>query len=66
MAPDADAGARMPSKEASMSIDAARYRQIFGHFATGVTVVTTAVDGRLHGMTANAVTSVSLNPLLLL
>ena len=49
-----------------MSIDATRYRQIVGEFATGVTVVTTAVDGRLHGMTANALTSVSLDPLLLL
>jgi flavin reductase (DIM6/NTAB) family NADH-FMN oxidoreductase RutF len=49
-----------------MTMEAARFRQIFGHFATGVTVVTTAVDGWLHGMTANAVTSVSLDPLLLL
>ncbi len=49
-----------------MTMDAARFRQIFGLFATGVTVVTTAVDGWLHGMTANAVTSVSLDPLLLL
>jgi flavin reductase (DIM6/NTAB) family NADH-FMN oxidoreductase RutF len=49
-----------------MGIDAARYRQIIGHLATGVTVITTAHDGWLHGMTANAVTSVSLNPLLLL
>jgi flavin reductase (DIM6/NTAB) family NADH-FMN oxidoreductase RutF len=49
-----------------MAIDTAHYRQIAGHFATGVTVITTAHDGWLHGMTANAVTSVSLNPLLLL
>jgi flavin reductase (DIM6/NTAB) family NADH-FMN oxidoreductase RutF len=49
-----------------MPIDAARFRQIIGHFATGVTVITTAHDGWLHGMTANAVTSVSLDPLLLL
>lgn len=49
-----------------MALEAARYRQLIGHFATGVTVVTTAVDGMLHGMTANALTSVSLNPLLLL
>ncbi len=48
-----------------MPIDAARYRQIIGHFATGVTVITTEHEGWLHGMTANAVTSVSLNPLLL-
>ena len=49
-----------------MSIDATSYREIVGRFATGVTVVTTTVDGRLHGMTANALTSVSLDPLLLL
>jgi flavin reductase (DIM6/NTAB) family NADH-FMN oxidoreductase RutF len=49
-----------------MTIDTARYRQIIGHFASGVTVITSAHDGWLHGMTANAVTSVSLNPLLLL
>ena len=49
-----------------MTIDAARYRQIIGHFATGVTVITTEHEGWLHGMTANAVASVSLNPLLLL
>ena len=47
-------------------IDAKEYRNIIGRFATGVTVVTTAVDGWLHGMTANALTSVSLDPLLLL
>lgn len=49
-----------------MAIDTATYRQIVGCFATGVTVVTTALDGRLHGITANALTSVSLEPLLLL
>ncbi len=49
-----------------MTIDAASYRRIIGQFATGVTVVTTAVDGWLHGITANALTSVSLDPLLLL
>jgi flavin reductase (DIM6/NTAB) family NADH-FMN oxidoreductase RutF len=49
-----------------MPIDTPRFRQVIGHFATGVTVITTAVDGWLHGMTANAITSVSLEPLLLL
>src|SRR3990170_864381 len=37
-----------------------------GHFATGVTIVTTATGERLHGMTANALCSVSLEPLLVL
>ncbi len=49
-----------------MAFDATDYRRIIGGFATGVTVLTTANDGLLHGMTANAVTSVSLDPLLLL
>ena len=37
------------------------------HFASGVTVVSTVDDeGRSHGMTVNALTSVSLDPLLML
>ncbi len=42
------------------------FRRAMGRFATGVTVITTRVGDDLHGMTANAVTSVSLEPLLLL
>src|SRR5260370_33252610 len=38
-------------------------RNALGAFATGVTIVTTrSRDGKLHGMTANSFTSVSLNP----
>ena len=37
-----------------------------GSFATGVGVVTTDNDGRLHGLTANSITSVSLDPMLIL
>jgi flavin reductase (DIM6/NTAB) family NADH-FMN oxidoreductase RutF len=37
-----------------------------GNFATGVTILTTALGEELHGMTANAVCSVSLEPLLVL
>jgi flavin reductase (DIM6/NTAB) family NADH-FMN oxidoreductase RutF len=48
------------------SIDAATFRELMGRFATGVTVITVAEDDRFHGMTANAVASVSLDPLLLL
>lgn len=47
-------------------MDTKQYRRIIGHFATGITVVTTRVGELYHGMTANAVCSVSLDPLLLL
>ncbi|MGJ7919879.1 flavin reductase family protein [Neobacillus sp. LXY-4] len=40
------------------------FRKAMGKFATGVTVITTEVDGNVHGMTANAFMSVSLNPML--
>jgi flavin reductase (DIM6/NTAB) family NADH-FMN oxidoreductase RutF len=49
-----------------MGLDARSYRDIWGSFATGVTIITTAVDGWFHGMTANGVTSVSLDPLLMI
>ncbi|WP_419887752.1 flavin reductase family protein [Neobacillus niacini] len=38
------------------------FRQAMGKFATGVTVITTELEGEVHGMTANAFMSVSLNP----
>ncbi len=37
-----------------------------GRFATGVTVITTRLGDDTHGMTANALTSVSLDPVLVL
>jgi flavin reductase (DIM6/NTAB) family NADH-FMN oxidoreductase RutF len=42
------------------------FRRTLGMFATGVTVLTTRVGGQVHGMTANAFTSVSLEPPLVL
>ena len=48
------------------SIDPRDFRNVMGRFATGVTVVTVAHDGQLRGMTANAFSSVSLSPALLL
>ena len=47
-------------------IDPRRLRSTMGRFCTGVTVVTTARDGQVHAMTANAFTSVSLQPPLVL
>ena len=47
--------------------DAESYRKAWGTFATGVSVVTTMQpDGHVHGMAANGITSVSLEPLLVL
>jgi len=42
------------------------YRNVIGLFATGVTVLLTEKDGEIRGMTANAVTSLSLDPTLLI
>jgi flavin reductase (DIM6/NTAB) family NADH-FMN oxidoreductase RutF len=42
------------------------YRETIGHFASGVTIVTTTGPDGPAGMTTNAVTSLSLEPLLLL
>jgi len=43
-------------------IGGARYRQVLGHFATGVTVVTTAEGERPSGLAVNSFTSVSIAP----
>jgi len=42
------------------------FRDAVAHFATGVTVITTVHEGRRVGMTASAVASLSLDPVLLL
>jgi flavin reductase (DIM6/NTAB) family NADH-FMN oxidoreductase RutF len=47
-------------------VEPAQFRSVMGHFATGVTVVTAAGPTGPVGMTANAVASLSLEPLLLL
>jgi flavin reductase (DIM6/NTAB) family NADH-FMN oxidoreductase RutF len=50
-----------------MPIEKNELRQVMGHFATGVTIITTLTKaGEMHGLTANAFTSVSLEPPLLL
>ena len=43
-----------------------RFRQVIGHFATGVAVVTCAGPDGPSGLTTSAVSSLSLDPLLLL
>jgi len=47
-------------------IDAGEFRRTLGLFASGVTVIAADFAGLLHAMTANAVSSVSLEPPLVL
>jgi len=47
-------------------IDSRAFRQTVGHFATGVTVITTEIDGAIRALTANSFTAVSLDPPLVL
>ncbi|MFQ5879984.1 MAG: flavin reductase family protein, partial [Dehalococcoidia bacterium] len=49
-----------------MAVSKDEFRRVMGLFATGVTVITSRLDGEHFGMTANAVTSVSLEPMLFL
>ena len=48
------------------SFDSRQFRNALGRFATGVTVITVEQGDQTHGMTANAFTSVSLDPPLVL
>ncbi len=55
------------SAEFSAGVSPAELREAMGHFATGVTVITSVgPDGEPVGTTANAVTSLSLEPPLVL
>src|SRR6267142_1458240 len=55
------------SKMPTSSLSSSEFRKALGHFTTGVTVVTVEQEpGKIHGMTANSFTSVSLDPMLVL
>ena len=59
----AEAGHAVPAS----TVDMSAFRRAMGSFPTGVTVVTVASgDGNMHGMTVNAFSSVSLDPMLVL
>ncbi|MBX2797056.1 MAG: flavin reductase family protein [Myxococcales bacterium] len=49
-----------------MSADAESFKAVMGHWASGVSVVTTSDDGMLYGLTVSSFTSVSLDPPLIL
>ena len=58
--------ARLTPKSAAVEQAGRELRTVMGHFATGVTVVTTMHRETVHGMTANSFLSVSLRPPLVL
>jgi flavin reductase (DIM6/NTAB) family NADH-FMN oxidoreductase RutF len=47
-------------------VDEAAFRNVVGHFASGVTVVTTSDDDQLYGTTVSAVSSLSSEPPMML
>jgi len=49
-----------------MGIRPDRYREVMGHFATGISIVTALEGSRPHGITVNAFSSVSLEPALVM
>ncbi|MGP3534546.1 flavin reductase [Microbacterium sp. RD1] len=54
------------SKTALPAVDGREFRNVVGHLASGVTVITTGSSQRRHGMTASSVTSLSADPPLML
>lgn len=54
------------TSEPSGSIAPGDFRAALGQFASGITIMSTLQDGVAHAMTANAFTSVSLDPPLVL
>jgi 4-nitrophenol 2-monooxygenase / 4-nitrocatechol 4-monooxygenase, reductase component len=47
-------------------VDRERFRSVIGHFASGVTIITARHEGIDYGLTASAVSSLSLDPPMLL
>jgi flavin reductase (DIM6/NTAB) family NADH-FMN oxidoreductase RutF/DNA-binding GntR family transcriptional regulator len=54
------------ARTGAMELDRDVFREVIGHFMSGVTVITATAEGRDYGMTASAVTSLSLEPPMLL
>ena len=47
-------------------VDQMVFRDVVGRFASGVTVITTTVDGKQFGTTASAMSSLSMDPPMIL
>lgn len=57
---------KSPLESGAPAADRGAFRRTLGEFATGVTVITTTVDGVSYGLTSNSFSSVSLEPPLVL
>jgi len=44
-------------------LNSAEFRKVMSRFATGVAIVTTRADDKIHGMTCNAFCSISISPM---
>lgn len=49
-----------------MKINQKEFKSVLGKFTTGITIISTAINGELYGFTANSFTAVSLDPALIL
>jgi flavin reductase len=63
---DPGAGVEQPAVPPRSGPTIDEFKTVLGRFATGVAVMTTVAARAPHGMTANAISSVSLDPLLVL
>jgi len=57
-----DAGGDDLEATGAATLDAGRFREVLGHFVTGVTIVTAMQGGQPVGFTCQAFTSLSLDP----
>lgn len=57
---------RSETPPATPLVDAPTFRHVVGHLASGVTIITTQTEQGLYGMTASSVTSLSLDPPMML
>ncbi|MEV0135527.1 flavin reductase family protein [Dactylosporangium sp. NPDC050688] len=55
-----------PSTAGRPAVDPLRFRQVIGHFASGVAVLTTSEAGQAYGTTVSALCSLSADPPMLL
>jgi flavin reductase (DIM6/NTAB) family NADH-FMN oxidoreductase RutF/DNA-binding GntR family transcriptional regulator len=66
MTPDTQSAVRYGADLGLPVVDEAAFRNVVGHFASGVTIVTTSDDDRLYGTTVSAVSSLSSEPPMML